>query len=103
MLPVSASLTISPSGGTDSREWPWSASSSSAPASTLIFVSTFSWPTPRRGSALVISTSSATVWVPSPIDVGRHALGDGLHPAPDDEAAVVTAGDEGLDDERAAA
>jgi hypothetical protein len=32
-------------------------------------------------------------------DVGGHALGDGLHPAPDDEAAVVPAGDEGLDDD----
>ena len=29
-------------------------------------------------------------------DVGRHPLGDGLHPATHDEAAVVAAGDEGL-------
>ena len=44
MLPVSASLTISPSAGTESSVWPWSASTSSAAASTLIRVSTFSWP-----------------------------------------------------------
>ena len=61
MLPVSASLTISPSAGTESRVWPWPASTSSAAASTLIRVSTFSWPTPRRGSALVRSTSCSTV------------------------------------------
>ena len=67
MLPVSASLTISPSGGTDSVVCPWPARISSALASTLIFVSTFSCPTPRRGSALVMSTSSPTVWVPSPM------------------------------------
>ena len=36
-------------------------------------------------------------------DVGRDALGDGLHPAADDEAAVVAAGDERLDDDVAAA
>ena len=29
-------------------------------------------------------------------DVGRHPLGDGLHPAAHDQAAVVAAGDEGL-------
>ena len=36
-------------------------------------------------------------------DVGRHALGDGLHPAADDEAAVVAAGHHRLDDDVAAA
>ena len=42
MLPVSASFTISPSAGTESRVWPWPASTSSAAASILIRVSTFS-------------------------------------------------------------
>ena len=67
MLPVSASLTISPSAGIESSVWPCAASTSSAAASTLIRVSTFSWPTPRRGSALVRSTSCSTVDVPSPV------------------------------------
>ena len=67
MLPVSASFTISPSFGTESSACPWAASTSSAAASTLIRVSTFSWPTPRRGSAFVRSTSSSTVDVPSPV------------------------------------
>ncbi len=67
MLPVSASLTISPSAGTESRVWPWSVRTSRAPSSTLMRVSTFSCPTPRRGSALVRSTSSWTVALPSPV------------------------------------
>ncbi len=67
MLPVSASFTVSPSAGTESSVWPWPASTSSAAASTLIRVSTFSCPTPRRGSAFVRSTSSRTVARPSPV------------------------------------
>ena len=35
-------------------------------------------------------------------DVRRHPLGDGLHPATDDEAAVVAAGHHRLDDDVAA-
>ena len=66
MLPVRASLTISPFSGTESRLWPCAVSTSLAPASTLMRVSTFSWPTPRRGSALVSSTSCSTVDWPSP-------------------------------------
>ena len=74
MLPVSASLTISPSAGTDSRVCPWSASTSIAASSTLMRVSTFSCPTPRRGSALVRSTSCSTVEVPSPVtDAGTRS------------------------------
>ena len=57
MLPVSASLTRVPSGGTSSSPNPWARTSSSAAASILIRVSTFSWPMPRRGSAFAISTS----------------------------------------------
>ena len=67
MLPVMASLTMWPSSGTSSMAKPCSRTSAIAAASTLMRVSTFSCPTPRRGSALVSSTSSATVWVPSPI------------------------------------
>ena len=67
MLPVSASFTVSPSAGTESRAWPWPARTSSAASSTLIRVSTFSCPTPRRGSAFVSSTSCSTVDVPSPV------------------------------------
>ena len=103
MLPVSASLTISPSSGTESRVWPWPASTSLAASSTLIRVSTFSWPTPRRGSALVRSTSCSTVDVTVADHVGRHPLGDRDHPAVDDQAAVVLAGHERLDDHAAAA
>ena len=62
-------------------------------------VRTFSWPMPRRGSLLVISTSSATVCSPSPTTLGRHPLGDGDDLVVDDEDAVVVAGDEGLDDD----
>ena len=53
MLPVSASLHAGPSGGTSSRPKPCAPTSSIAASSSLIFVSTFSWPMPRRGSALV--------------------------------------------------
>ena len=67
MLPVRVSLTIVPSGGTSSIPNPWARTRSTAAWSTLIRVSTFSWPTPRRGSALVRSTSSVTVAVPSPM------------------------------------
>ena len=67
MFPVRASLTIVSAGGTSSRPKPCSRTSSSAAASSLILVRTFSWPTPRRGSALVCSTSSRTVCVPSPV------------------------------------
>jgi hypothetical protein len=66
MLPVSVSLTVVPCGGTPSIASPCSATSATAASSTLIRVSTFSWPTPRRGSALVSSTSSRTVCTPSP-------------------------------------
>ena len=59
MLPVRASLTQVPAGRTSSSSKPWSRTSSSAASSTLIRVSTFSWPMPRRGSALAMSTSCA--------------------------------------------
>ena len=46
---------------------PASATSSSAASSSRIRVRTFSWPIPRRGSWLAISTSSRTVCSPSPV------------------------------------
>ena len=64
-----------------------------AASSTLIRVSTFSWPTPRRGSALVSSTSCSTVLRAVADHVRRHPLGDRRELAVDDQAAVVLAGD----------
>ena len=51
-------------------------------SSTLIRVSTFSWPMPRRGSLLAISTSWRTVCSPSPVtDAGtRSAMAATLPP-----------------------
>ena len=66
MLPVSASLTICPSGGASSRPYPCRRTRRSASPSIRMRVSTFSWPMPRRGSWLVMSTSSRTVCSPSP-------------------------------------
>ncbi len=103
MLPVSASLTQVPSGSTSSSSKPWSRTSSSAAASTLIRVRTFSWPMPRRGSLFATSTSSRTVCSPSPVTLAGHALGDGRDLAADDEAAIVVAGHVRLDDDVAAA
>ena len=82
MLPVSASLTRVPSGRTSSSAKPWSRTSASAASSTLIRVSTFSWPIPRRGSLLAMSTSSRTVCSPSPVtDAGtRSAMAATLPP-----------------------
>ena len=59
-------LDQAPLAGTSSGAKPWPARSSSALASSLIRVSTFSWPMPRRGSWLAMSTSSRTVCSPSP-------------------------------------
>ena len=82
MLPVSASLTQVPAGRTSSIAKPWPATSASAASSTLIRVSTFSWPMPRRGSLLAMSTSSRTVCSPSPVtDAGtRSAMAATLPP-----------------------
>ncbi len=65
MLPVSASWTRVPASGTESSVKPCFAMSSRAASSSLIRVSTFSWPKPRRGSLFSMSTSSRTVCVPS--------------------------------------
>ena len=82
MLPVRASLTISPSGGTSVISKPWSRTSVTAASSTLIRVSTFSWPTPRRGSALAVSTRSSTVLVPSPVtDAGTRSAIAAIRPS----------------------
>ena len=89
MLPVSASLTISPAAAPTSARSPGRATSSSAASSTLIRVSTFSCPTPRRGSALVMLDEVGDGVLAVADDVGRDALGDGGHAAADDEAAVV--------------
>ena len=82
MLPVRASLTQVPSGRTSSRSKPWSRTSSSAASSTLIRVSTFSWPMPRRGSLLAMSTSWRTVCSPSPVTLAgtRSAIAATLPP-----------------------
>ena len=82
MLPVSASFTKAPAAGTLSGVRPWSARISSAFSSSLIRVRTFSWPMPRRGSALVISTSSRTVFSPSPVTLAgtRSATAASLPP-----------------------
>ena len=103
MLPVRASLTRVPSGRTSSSPKPWARTSSSAASSTLIRVRTFSWPMPRRGSLLAMSTSWRTVCSPSPMTRRRDALGDRRDLAADHQAAVVVAGDVGLDDDVAAA
>ena len=66
MLPVATRRTRSPSAGTSSSANPWLRTNSSALLSTVILVSTFSWPIPRRGSWFVISTSSRIVCSPSP-------------------------------------
>ena len=57
---------------------------------------------PRRGSALVASTSCADRVLAVAGDAGRDALGDRRELAADDEDAVVVAGDEALDDDVAA-
>ena len=82
MLPVRASLIQVPSGRTSSIANPWAATSASAASSTLIRVSTFSCPMPRRGSELAMSTSSRTVCSPSPVtDAGlRSAIAATLPP-----------------------
>ena len=82
MLPVSASLTKAPVGRDVVQPEPWSRTSSSAASSTLIFVRTFSWPMPRRGSALVASTSWRTVRSPSPMTLAgtRSATAASLPP-----------------------
>ena len=74
MLPVRASLTQVPAGRTSSSPNPWARTSASAASLTVIRVRTFSWPMPRRGSALAISTSSRTVCSPSPVtDAGTRS------------------------------
>ena len=103
MLPVSASFTRRPSGGTSSRPKPCALTSSIAASSSLIFVSTFSWPMPRRGSALVEVDQLADRAHAVAGDAGRDALGDGGERAADDQAAVVVAGDVALDDDVATA
>ena len=68
----------------------------------LIRVSTFSWPMPRRGSAFVELDELADGVLAVAVDAGRDALGDRRDLAADDQAAVVVAGDVGLDDDVAA-
>ena len=82
MLPVRASLTRVPFGGTSSSSKPWARTSSSAASSSLIRVRTFSWPMPRRGSWFAMSTSSRTVCSPSPMTLAgtRSAIAATLPP-----------------------
>ena len=62
------------------RPSPGRATSSSAAASSLIRVSTFSWPMPRRGS-LVLDVDQLPDGVLAVAGhAGRHALRDGHHP-----------------------
>src|SRR6266511_1167712 len=103
MLPVRVSLTVAPFGGTSSSSNPWARTSSTASSSTRMRVRTFSWPTPLRGSALVSSTSWATVMVAVAGDVGRHPLGDRDHLPADDQHPIVVAVDMALDHHPAAA
>ena len=103
MLPVAASITRWPLGGTASSSRPCLRTSSSAPAVTAMRVRTFSWPMPRRGSEFSMSTSSRTVCLPSPVTPAGHALSDGGELAADHQHAVVVARNEGLDDHVAVA
>ena len=82
MLPVSASLIQAPAGGTASSSKPWARTRSSAASSTRILVSTLSWPMPRRGSLLAMSTSWRTVCSPSPVTLAgtRSATAASLPP-----------------------
>ena len=102
MLPVSASFTNAPASGTLSAVKPWPARTPAALSSSLILVRTFSWPMPRRGSALVGLDQLADRVLAVARDAGRHALGDRRELAADDEHAVVVAGDVALDDDVAA-
>ena len=63
----------------------------SACSSNSSRVSTFSWPTPRRGSWFTISTSSLDRALAVADDVARHALGGRDQLAVDDQQAVVEA------------
>ena len=95
MLPVSVELDHRARGRARRPcSKPCSRTSSTAASSTLMRVSTFSWPTPRRGSALVSSTSSRDGAAAVADDVRRHPLGERDHPAADDQHPVVLAGDE---------
>ncbi len=66
-LPVRASLTRVPGGSTSSRPTRWAATIAAAASSTVIRVSTFSCPIPRRGSLFAISTSWRMLCSPSPV------------------------------------
>ena len=78
-MPLHAAISARDVGGVLSRETAEAdarvralddyarASIMSAWASSSMRVSTFSWPTPRRGSLLTCSTSCATVCMPSPM------------------------------------
>ncbi len=77
--------------------------SSSAASSTLIRVRTFSWPMPRRGSGVRDVDELADRVLAVAGDRRRDALGDRRDLAADHEAAVVVAGDVGLDDDVARA
>ena len=68
MLPVRASLIVWPLGRHIGHgETLVADPGNGPPSSILIRVRTFSWPTPRRGSAFAVSTSSSMVLVPSPV------------------------------------
>ncbi len=64
-----------------------------AASSSLMRVSTFSWPKPRRGSLFSMSTSSRDGVRAVGRDTRGDPLGDGHHPAADDEHPVVGAVD----------
>ncbi len=102
MLPVRVSLTIVWSGGTSVIAKPCSRTSSIAASSTLIRVSTFSWP--DTASRVGVGRLDQLLDGVGPVadDVGGHPLGDRRDLAVDDQAAVVLAEDQRLDDHPAA-
>ncbi len=103
MLPVSASWTRVPLGGTSSGPKPCLAASSRAMSFSAMRVKHLlvADATARVGVLDVDQLAQRVVTVG--VDAGRHALGDGGHLAVDDQHAVVVAVDVGLDDQVAVA
>ena len=103
MLPVSASLTISPSAGTELErvalvgEHLLGGGVDLDPGQDLLVADAAAGVGVGQVDQLLHGAGAVTD------DVRRHPLGDRGHPPVDDQAAVVLAGDERLDDHPAAA
>ena len=67
-------ITRRPFSGTELGSISWSFNRAMAMTSNLILVREVEWPSPRLGSALTWSTSSLTVWMPSPTTKGGSRL-----------------------------